>query len=319
MNFFCAIYGIKVHIITDSEHFLSLIKNTPRYFVPGGDDKQPPDFTIRLLEADKDYIRDKIRRQPKAIFYHRRVRYYQCGNSICLGSPQDAFFFNVNFDKGKVEGIIYKGIGMLSFFFLFGCLTEVLFKEKNIFSMWGVSLARAGKSVILLGAHGSGKTTSALILLKSGFEFLGDDWLFFSYEGKKIKNFCLPLHFRVRKKTVRYFPELGLVKNMPYFQKEIFRIEKAFPDCFVTEAEPRVILFPEIRSSGTGIEKMSRKNALIEILPRCFITSLFGRQLLERNFKAVCRLVEQTDNYRLYLSDLKRDIKKLPVILEKIL
>jgi hypothetical protein len=319
VTFFCSIYKIKLCILTDSQYFLSLIKGAPYYFVPEPVNTKSTNFFIYLSQSSKGVVPEETLQESKLVYDHNRIKYYQYDSKTYLCSAQKAFFFCIDSKKRQARGMVYKGIGAITFFFLFVCITEILFRENNIFSICGVSVAKGGKSVILVGPHGSGKTTSALILLKNGFKLLGDDWLFLSHNGLTVKLFCFPLPFRVRNRTIKHFPELRRGKGVPVLKKKVFRIDEIYPDCFIRKAVPKVILFPEVSRARNRLKKMSQRQALIALLPYCFISPFFSRRMLQGNFEAICGLIGQTRSYRISLPGVRESAEELPKILENIL
>lgn len=69
-------------------------------------------------------------------------------------------------------------------------------------------LVRDGSGLLLSGGSGAGKSTLALALARNGFEFLSDDWTYFSGVGAQLRAWGLASTVKLLPDATRHFPEL---------------------------------------------------------------------------------------------------------------
>jgi len=106
-----------------------------------------------------------------------------------------------------------------------------------------------GRSIMLVGGSGAGKTTATIALLEAGFRFLGDDALLIraSEEGPKL--YVFPRHFHLAPHTIAAFPRLapltGLARGVG--EKRDLDPRVAYPDKQLTSCRaPLLVLHPRV-------------------------------------------------------------------------
>lgn len=70
-------------------------------------------------------------------------------------------------------------------------------------------VARNGKGMLLAGRSGSGKSTLTMALATQGFDFLADDWTYFSRSQQSVTAWGLIPRLKLLPSAAAYFPELG--------------------------------------------------------------------------------------------------------------
>ena len=69
-------------------------------------------------------------------------------------------------------------------------------------------LVKGGEGTLLAGRSGTGKSTLTYALSRMGFEFLSDDWTYFSRQQGEVSAWGLPIPAKLLPDTTRFFPEL---------------------------------------------------------------------------------------------------------------
>jgi len=76
-------------------------------------------------------------------------------------------------------------------------------------TLHGAVVSKDGKTIFLAGDGGAGKTTTALQLMRAGYEILSDDGPFFFVDGRDAYALSSLDYVHVTEQTLKLFPELG--------------------------------------------------------------------------------------------------------------
>ncbi|MCP5099735.1 MAG: hypothetical protein GY943_29630 [Chloroflexi bacterium] len=106
-------------------------------------------------------------------------------------------------------------------------------RRRGIYLIHAFGAVKNGRSILLVGASGSGKTTAGLSLLQDGWQLLGNDIIMLSIHENQVVAWPTPGDIRIRSQTI------GLVDGLE---------NGRFPyPPFVTQPAPVThILFPQI-------------------------------------------------------------------------
>ncbi len=201
--------------------------------------------------------------------------------------------------------------------FVHFAMTELL-KRRGIFTFHATALEYQGNGVLIPGFSGRGKTTSFLSLLRAGYRYLSDDHPFFRVTDGGVELLPYPLKINVTDHTISFFPELQhappsvLRAGTP---KHSFHAEDLYPHPIGQSCAPTLILFPAVLDSPYScLEPLSKKLALEMILPHSLL--VYEPEVAREEFKALTRLVQQADCYRLHFG---RDVVDLPRLVTPLL
>lgn len=201
--------------------------------------------------------------------------------------------------------------------FVHFAMTELL-KRRGIFTFHATALESQGSGVLIPGFSGRGKTTSFLSLLRAGYRYLSDDHPFFRVTDSGVELLPYPLKINVTDQTISFFPEL---RNAPLsvlragIPKRYFYAEDLYPNPLGQPCTPAIILFPSVVDAPYScLEPLSKKLALEMILPHSLL--VYEPEVAREEFKALARLIQQTDCYRLHFG---RDVVDLPWLITPLL
>ncbi len=133
-------------------------------------------------------------------------------------------------------------------------------------------MARNGSGFIITGQSGSGKSTSCLQLLRSGYQYLGDDYIWVEQSGEAPSVHMLFQTAKVEPDNFeRRFPDwASFITNRETYrdQKAIFHIHEHFPELTTRQARVNAILLPRVTGErATTFEKASPSGALFAMAP----------------------------------------------------
>jgi hypothetical protein len=92
---------------------------------------------------------------------------------------------------------------------IFPSLLGILGPSVGVASLHCACVARDGKGLLLVGGSGSGKSTLSMALAKQGFDFLSDDWTYFSRRHGALRAWGLPIAAKLLPEAETFFPELS--------------------------------------------------------------------------------------------------------------
>ena len=179
------------------------------------------------------------------------------------------------------------------------------------------AVERGGRAVLLPGVSGSGKSTTTLNLLASGYRFLADDTAFLRVKGRSLEVLGLDTGVYVSGRSLRLLPgwrESVLPGRHKKGRRFKFRID-------LTERRSRrrspsiakCLLFPRItRGSSTRLERLKPADALVACLqqvPKEFNASVLGPAALEAQFRIYSLLAETTTAYRVHLGSDQDEVR----------
>jgi hypothetical protein len=163
----------------------------------------------------------------------------------------------------------------------------------------GAALAIAGRAVLLAGAGGSGKSTTALACALAGFEYLGDDYCAVEPKAGKV-------HMVYR--TAKLFgPSLEMIPHLADWVDNRDRIDDEKGVIFLEpddvrlarSAELTAILMPRVANERlTTIETATRDQAIKAILPSTIGGLMGGTSITPR---LILELVRSVPAYHLVL------------------
>ena len=164
------------------------------------------------------------------------------------------------------------------------------------------ALARGGRSLLLAGKTGSGKTTLATRLLLGGFDYLTDELVWIDPSSTRLRGFARPLHLKTEAGAL--FAELfappgrdAVAETALGHHVSPLRVGANV----VREAHPDVLVFPSYTPDARlDLCQLSKAQAATRIM-RCLVDAR-GRTL--HGFDDVAQLVHGVSAYAMIYSDL---------------
>ena len=177
------------------------------------------------------------------------------------------------------------------------------------------------KGVLFSGKSGNGKSVLSLTLLKSGFNYLGDDEVILRPVDTHIECSSFLSRPKIKKNLLYLFPEFkdGLLPTLSRKDKVSININKLFPDRIRNKVKPYLLIFPQyVKSSDIKSRPIGRKSILNYLVREEFQhLRLWGRNISSTHFRVVTNLINQVKAYRLYYND--HNLNKIPGVISELL
>ncbi len=243
-----------------------------------------------------------------------RLRYWMSGPDLYIEAV-DRCLIRFNWANKRIRGWLCASRGWDAGRLLIHPVCYELFRHAGLFPMHAAGAVRNGHAVIFSGRGGSGKSTSAVALVRSGFELLGDDLILLQSNSAGVRVLSWPQRIRVTRKTAAMVPEIAHLRNAPGRLKKAFSLRDVYGRDHALSARPRLILFPELtRQPGHAAVPLDPATALCRLLPNSLY--VVEPQTAAKHFDALARL---TAACRCFVLRCGTNIGDLPAVVEKLL
>jgi len=164
-------------------------------------------------------------------------------------------------------------------------------------------VARDGKGILLAGKSGSGKSTSSLVCVRAGFDYLGEDYAGLenhadgSFTGHSLYNsvFLETTH-------LARFPELmpyAITGRLPEEEKSVIILSQVFPGQLSRAVPIRALALLRVADTPVVDVRPASKGEALLALGVSSLLQLPNRSLGSRGLDILARLVERVPCYRL--------------------
>lgn len=262
--------GRTVHLNTPSASLRSLFTYSLAHLIKT-DDNIEPGLTIWYAE-DKD-LPKKLKAPP--------WDFNPQGFTAEIGQDDVQIFFQpwqkqiFIYSRSKRTGIYWVDAAenvpwwetTFSFRVLFHCWTRDLPAQL----VHAGAMANDHSGVLITGPSGSGKSTSCLNLLRAGYKYLGDDYVWVEFDARPTV-YALYQTAKIEPDNLRerFNDWAPFIKNKEQFtrQKAIFDIKNLLPASWVSSVPLKAILLPVItRQEDTYFERTKPSNAFMAMAP----------------------------------------------------
>lgn len=278
-----SIYGVRLNFTSNSDFFLKELMEDFKYFQPksGRDSNSDANIFLQVVKDSesipvnldsfeeaklvKEILTDSMAEYKISVFDNNWI--------IIKGLPKTvAFLINP-------EQEIYHGYSTVEDATVYHMLTDLIMNiltkqliRRKICCVHAAAVSKNNSGILFPGKAGSGKTTLSIILTKSGFKFLADDYPIILGKNSDFEIFTLPLRLKVRPDTLKQFPEFQTYVREKGVQVErpFIDVTEIYSDCLVKKAKLKFIAFPILTSGPTDFKRISKEEALKKLIPCIF-------------------------------------------------
>ena len=181
-------------------------------------------------------------------------------------------------------------------FFLLGLL--MLLRPLGRYGLHACGLERYGTGLLLVGASGSGKTTTSLNLMRRGWQYLSDDAVLLT-EGadNTVRAEAFRQGFSCTPKTLEHFPELG--GSSEFGDPDGKRV--VYPNgSFTSTCTPSLIVFPRLSEGETRLRPLTASQSLIRLCQQS-AGIMTDTAVSQGQLRVLRTLVGQAQSFELHL------------------
>jgi hypothetical protein len=184
--------------------------------------------------------------------------------------------------------------------FLIG-LIELL-ASCGYYDLHAAALVHEDKGYLFVGEPGSGKSTTALTLVRQGWHYISDDAVLLQDQPGAIKALSFRKTFNIDAHLTNYFPEIRhhllgpVTADNP---KRFLDVEHVYGNRFRPACIPSRLIFTTLSSEvGTTLVPLSSTEALVGLIKQS-PSLAFRRNQASPHLEMLKRLAEQASAYRL--------------------
>jgi len=258
--------GATLAIVTNSE---SILEAAGKTFVPAADSNVPAQVIMRL------WVDSAARARPPW-----PPPYFRGLDHLVYAGFDSENALLVDLAKRRAIGRFSPAMATdLNYWnrVVLPALFGIISPSVGITALHCACIARHGNALLLAGTSGSGKSTLSLALAQNGFNFLSDDWTYFSRRGSQLLAWNSKSRLKLLPDAREHFPELAALEpgisvngELAYEvdPEEVFGVHRS------EHAEPRWVLFLERQENAEltvlevpSAEAAMRLGADLEYLP----------------------------------------------------
>jgi hypothetical protein len=176
------------------------------------------------------------------------------------------------------------------------------------------AIARDDIGILLAGAGGSGKSTTALACLTAGWNYLGDDYCALRTSGRP-RVFSLYNSIKLDRQWLRSLPQFGEIAALPattHAEKQIIFLHEHWPERIRRGVDCNLVLLPRVTNDKrSSINDATPAEALRALAP----TSMF--QTVAKGAPMFQRLAEFVRNVPARWLNLGREIDSIPDVIAR--
>jgi hypothetical protein len=189
----------------------------------------------------------------------------------------------------------------------------ILLRHRDLYGLHAGALSWEGTGCLLIAEGSSGKSTTSLHLVRQGWDYVSDDFVFLRPSGDRVEVVALRRNLCMGREATRDFPDLlGRWKDRPFSgaSKRWLEMRALYPRQVKDSCVPRVLLFPEIVAAPhSRIEPLSDKAEILGRLMQQSKLLVLEPEMSPRHLEALKVLLLQSSCYRLFAG---RDLKEHP-------
>jgi len=263
----------------------------------------------------------KIPRMSREVFRADGFCGLEKGDDFYLSDGSSLFHLQASRGQGEAQlapSFFDKPSFLQRNFWAFGLLK--LLRPIGIYCLHAAGVvSRKELGLLIIGESGGGKSTLAIGLIQQGWGYLSDDAVLLRLQPEGVEALAFRKHFYIDASTAKDYANLPLgeeVSDTAGRRKRRVRLDEAYPEQYVSECLPRLLLFsqivPHTQSALLPLDRLSAlKNLLAQSGPQLFDTGTMAQHL-----EVLKRLVQQTVPYELRAG---RDLYRHPVTLGRLL
>lgn len=195
---------------------------------------------------------------------------------------------------------------------VFGCAVHAVLQPRGLHFLHGAGLIAPDSEtgLLIVGASGSGKSSLAVRLIASGWQYLTDDLMLIQQDAAAITAHAFRRTFAVSDEAlVACDLPRGAVAARSKRGKRWLCPDTLFPDRYAARCVPQVLLFPHLTGDAASrLEPLTPHDALLYLLQETPLVN-YDPTITRAQVQTMTKLAAQTRAWRLYAG---RDLLEEP-------
>ncbi len=310
------VFGFPYQLLTNRRQILDANELALRRFTRGPQRVSTEEaILLRLFvrEPDRDPLADALSNCDDG---RVRFQYEGYGDSLAIDFGQHghcAIDLANRTAVGFMSEALADRIELVARFIICTSLLNIL-TRCGLIQWHAASVVKNSKAFMLIGADNSGKSTTALTLMQSGYCVLGESLTYTRQDGGRFELMGFPVgQLRLRPQGMSFFPQwqnAGQLLSSNDGQKWLLELDDIMPDRVLRDSLVTgnlVLLFVAVGSgSNTTLRSLSCSEALQKAIPAC---SLWEEPPRTRQILAqVRRVLQEVPSYELRVGQIQDGI-----------
>jgi len=206
------------------------------------------------------------------------------------------------------------------YYYLLEPLLHMVLKRRGTIPWHGAALARANRGVLIVGQSGSGKSTAALSLLLSGYQFIADDELVLCAEGTSVRVRSIDEHLHYTDTTAALLSALPSPETQPLVRRGHGLKRRLTATVFGVRTQPTpvdMVIFPRVEAAQeTRLQPLPAGECARRLLlhpPKEYPAVIVDPPSIEAHFDVCTRLAASARGFDLALG---RGVERLSQLVE---
>lgn len=301
------LHGLHIRVESDNPSVMALLQETLRYkgAVPDAS-AEVPDLTLAFLtEAPARSVPEEARSHGRsehgaiAVWHHEGHMYLQCDDSVAHINPGER---TAHATLGAALSRPSDARRDPLFYFVTFSLV-ILLRSLGRYALHTAALVHDGRGLLLVADSDSGKSTTALNLVRSGWQHVSDDTVLLRPGPDAIHADSFRRDFCLDPDAADLFPELAghdWAASPSDATKWRVDLAQVYPNQFAATCVPHAIVLPGIEPVETStLTPVARKTMLGHLMKQGALTLVPRAEAAQRHLDVLKRLVVQADTYRL--------------------
>lgn len=318
MPSFYRLHGILLRVDSDDRNVGDMLDRTIRY--KGADPVDPADDAALTLDVavDRGPARRPDTARHVATTEHCDIDVWRTeeGMLLCVGATT----VEIRTDEGTARGAIAPELLAARserrrdpLYYLITLSLVILLRSRGWFPLHAAALARDGRGILLTARSGSGKSTAALTLVRSGWAYVSDDTVLLRAAGDRIGAYAFRRNFCIDPSMARHFPQLeGTDWPVSLSDASKWQVDPAqvYSGSRALSCTPRVVVLPTlVEAAESRVEPVGAKVVLEQLIRQGAFLLTSDSDAADRHLAALRQLLDQSHTYRFHAG---RDVLEDP-------
>jgi hypothetical protein len=209
-------------------------------------------------------------------------------------------------DEGRATGVINSEASSdEAVHFLASMSLVLILRHLGYYVLHTAAAAESDTSLLIIGPSDTGKSTTALNLVRSGWDYVSDDSVLLHLQDDAVTALSFRRDFCLDAAAADVFPPLATHEwasppNDPV--KWRVELDRLLPGRYIPSCQPNVLLFPRLCDSGpTRLSSISALEAFEIAADQSIMGLAADAAGAMAHIEMIGRLISQCDSYRLLL------------------